>query len=523
MSDTGAEEVRAERGQLVAARYQLLERIGSGGMGTVWLAEDPVLGRQVALKKMHAPPGEDGRARATSYERTRREARSVARISHPNVVVVHDVVDHDGLPCIVMEYVPSRTLGDVLREDGPVSVAEAVRIGHGMIRALRAAHAAGVLHRDVKPGNVLLSGDGRVVLTDFGIAVATDTSSLTRTGEVIGSADYLAPERLRGGPPDAASDLWALGATLYLALEGESPFRRDTPVGTAYAISSEPPRPPERHTALTPLIEALLTKDPADRPSAEEVEERLRDAGTSTAPGPANPTPAPAGSASVQAPADPMPAPASGPPSRTVPQRRRGRRGAVAAAVAVLALVVASGAAFTLLNQEDDRGHQPPDDKPSHSSTTPPQLPQGYHYERDEDLGLRVPLPDGWRTTDTADSDLAYTDPARLVSLRVSAGELAASDQLQRWKDDKAKSVSAGKLPGYSELRMQRTTYRGMPAAVWEFTFQGREREFRAIYLGFGKPGGKEYALYLSAPSADWGSGQKVFAQVRERLVIEPG
>uniref|UniRef100_UPI000B134663 serine/threonine-protein kinase n=1 Tax=Actinacidiphila rubida TaxID=310780 RepID=UPI000B134663 len=178
--------------------------------------------------------------------------RAAARISHPNVIVVHDVVDDAGLPSIVMEYVPSVTLGELLKEQGPLPVEEAARIGRGMIAALRAAHSAGVLHRDVKPGNVLLGGTGgsgypageegargggRIVLTDFGIAQASGTSTLTRTGELIGSIDFLSPERIRGTVPGPEADLWALGATLYQAVDGSSPFRRPTAIETAYAIA----------------------------------------------------------------------------------------------------------------------------------------------------------------------------------------------------------------------------------------------------------------------------------------------
>ncbi|MGI5470401.1 serine/threonine-protein kinase [Streptomyces sp. CA-132043] len=250
-------------------------------MGTVWRSQDELLGRQVAVKRLHASSLQlEPDELAMRNERTRREARAAARINHSNVVGVHDVVDDAGLPCIVMEYVPSVTLGDVIKEaalagDG-VPPAEAARIGRGMIAALRAAHAAGVLHRDVKPGNVLLGEDGRVVLTDFGIAVASGTSTLTKTGELVGSIDYLAPERVKGGTPGPASDLWALGATLYQAVEGRPPFRKNTAVETAYSIAVDPLDPPRKAGPLTALIEALLAKEPSDRPSAEAVERTLR-------------------------------------------------------------------------------------------------------------------------------------------------------------------------------------------------------------------------------------------------------
>ncbi|MFD0274123.1 protein kinase [Kitasatospora sp. NPDC127111] len=255
--------------RLITGRYRLLERIGSGGMGTVWRAEDELLGREVAVKELRIRPELSPEETATLLERTLREARSAARINQRNVVVVHDVVEHEGLPCVVMEYVPSRTLAAVLAENGPLPAADAARIGREILAGLRAAHAAGVVHRDVKPGNVLLALDGRVVLTDFGIATIAGTSSLTRTGELVGSVDYLAPELIRGATPTPASDLWALGVTLYQAMEGLPPFHRATAVETAMAIAADPPEPPLHAGPLTPLIESLLEKEPLQRPTAE--------------------------------------------------------------------------------------------------------------------------------------------------------------------------------------------------------------------------------------------------------------
>ncbi|MDQ1048183.1 serine/threonine protein kinase [Streptomyces sp. V4I2] len=268
----------SDEGRLIADRYCVLDRIGRGGMGTVWRAHDTLLGRQVAVKKLHPQPHLSADELATLFERTRREARSAARISHPNVVVVHDVVDDEGLLAIVMEYVPSTTLADLIEAHGPVPPAEAARIGLGVLAALRAAHRAGVLHRDVKPANVLLAEDDRVVLTDFGIAQASDTSTLTVTGQLVGSVDFIAPERLAGGRQGPESDLWALGATLFQAVEGRSPFRRDTVTETMYAIAMGPMPEIRRAGPLTPVIQGLLANRPDERPSAEEAERLLRTA-----------------------------------------------------------------------------------------------------------------------------------------------------------------------------------------------------------------------------------------------------
>ncbi|MFF7545269.1 protein kinase [Streptomyces canus] len=275
--------------RLIAGRYRVLDRIGQGGMGTVWRAHDTVLGRHVAIKRLHPQPRLSEDELATLFERTRREARSAARISHPNVVVVHDVVDDEGLPTIVMEYVPSTTLADRIRAHGPVPPEEAARIGLGVLAALRAAHRAGVLHRDVKPANVLLTEDGRVVLTDFGIAQASDTSTLTVTGQLVGSVDFIAPERLAGAGPGPEADLWALGATLFQAVDGHSPFLRDTVTETMYAIALGPLPEVRKAGPLTPLIQGLIANKPDERLSAEEAERLLRAAAAARHPSVAAP------------------------------------------------------------------------------------------------------------------------------------------------------------------------------------------------------------------------------------------
>ncbi|MGW6056605.1 serine/threonine-protein kinase [Streptomyces sp. NPDC055189] len=277
------------QGLLLAGRYRLGESIGRGGMGRVWRAHDEVLHRTVAVKELTAvqfvPEGD----RAVLFARTHAEARAAARINHPAVVTVHDVLEYDSRPWIVMELVEGCSLADAVKDKGRIEPVEAARIGLWTLKALRAAHAAGVLHRDVKPGNVLLANDGRILLTDFGIAAIEGDSTITRTGEVVGSVDYLAPERVSGANPGPASDLWALGATLYTAVEGNSPFRRTSPIGTMQAVVTEEPAPPEYAGALGTVIGALLRKDPDTRPTAEVAELMLAEAaeGRSPSAGPA--------------------------------------------------------------------------------------------------------------------------------------------------------------------------------------------------------------------------------------------
>ncbi|BBC36003.1 hypothetical protein SGFS_072970 [Streptomyces graminofaciens] len=260
--------------RLIGNRYRLTERIGSGGMGTVWKAVDGRVEREVAVKQPRLPrdpEDPEGEARRRAAHRLYREARAAARVDHPSAVTIHDVVNEDGLPWIVMELVRGESLQDVLRR-GALSPAESARIGLAVVGALHAAHSVGIVHRDVKPANVLLGPHGRVVLTDFGIAHVQGEESLTVSGEFVGSLEFVAPERMSGhgtaGPP---SDLWSLGVLLYTAVEGWSPFRRPALESTLAAVLSDEPPKPERAGPLAPVVVRLLAKDPAERPEADEV------------------------------------------------------------------------------------------------------------------------------------------------------------------------------------------------------------------------------------------------------------
>ncbi|MET7901694.1 serine/threonine-protein kinase [Streptomyces sp. NPDC005355] len=267
-------------GRLIGGRYRLVSRLGHGGMGTVWRAHDQIVDREVAVKEPRVPDNLPERERQTAYQRMEREARAAARIDHPSVVTVHDVVVEDGRPWIVMELVHGHSLGDRLAE-GTLDSREAARIGLAVLGALSAAHEAGVLHRDVKPDNVLLGRNDRVVLTDFGIAQIEGEQGLTETGGFVGSPEFIAPERVLGQRPGPASDLWSLGVVLYAAVEGMSPFRRShTPATLQAVLAAEPQTPARGAGALGTLIMQLLRKDPAMRPVAAEVRQTLESAVT---------------------------------------------------------------------------------------------------------------------------------------------------------------------------------------------------------------------------------------------------
>ncbi|MFE2103334.1 protein kinase, partial [Streptomyces sp. NPDC059468] len=268
--------------RVVDGRFELEARLGGGGMGMVWRATDLVLHRSVAVKEVRPPDPDlaeyDPQAAGMLRERVLREARALARIDHPNVVTIHHVVDGGPgtYPWIVMELVTGGSLADRLAR-GPMSPQEAARIGREVLAALRAAHQVGIQHRDVKPANVLLRPDGRPVLTDFGIAAIREATSLTATGSVIGTPDYMAPERVSGKDGGPASDLWSLAMMLYTAVEGHHPLRRGTTLATLAAVLSEEIPPPVKAGPLQDALTRVLVRDPAARPDAEQLDRMLGD------------------------------------------------------------------------------------------------------------------------------------------------------------------------------------------------------------------------------------------------------
>jgi serine/threonine protein kinase len=263
--------------RVIAGRYRLEQKLGRGGMGVVWRATDQLLGRGVAVKELPYDQTLSAAEARRQRDRTLREARAVAQLSHPHIIVVHDVVEDDERPYIVMELIEGGSLADRLAQRGPVDADEAARIGIALLGALRAAHAAGVLHRDLKPDNVLLeSGTDRVVLTDFGIAQVAGTPTLTENGAFVGSPEYTAPERMSGVRTGPESDLWSLGALLCAALSGESPFHRDSLGGILHAVVVGDIQPPAQAGPLLPVVHGLLERDPDRRLDADRAERMLR-------------------------------------------------------------------------------------------------------------------------------------------------------------------------------------------------------------------------------------------------------
>lgn len=334
--------------ELIGGRYETQRPIGRGGMGTVWLARDTVLGRQVALKQIGDFPGEnEGETR-----RAMREARAAAALNHPNVVAVYDVTEHDGTPWLVMEYVAGPTLSSAIRERGPMTPKGAADLGAQLAGALAAAHKAGIVHRDVKPANVLIGG-GRPKLGDFGIARAGADDQLTQTGLVTGTPSYMAPEVAVGGHHGEAADVWALGATIYFAVEGKDAYpSQGNALATLRSIASHPPRRPERAGRLEPVLADMLSRDTARRGTMAQVLRRLESIAAGGTPVAAD--------ASAAGPAPFVPAAPAGQPS--APQQPPPRRGGgwlwALLAVGLVALLVA-GIAFAMSRSGGDDGGSP--------------------------------------------------------------------------------------------------------------------------------------------------------------------
>ncbi|MFJ6080109.1 serine/threonine-protein kinase [Streptomyces sp. NPDC092369] len=339
--------------RVVDGRFELESRLGGGGMGTVWRARDLLLHRSVAVKEVRPADPDlaeyDPPSARMLRERVLREARALARVQHPNVVTIHHIVDggEGTYPWLVMELVEGGSLADRLAR-GPMAPADAARLGRGVLEALNAAHAAGVQHRDVKPANVLLRTDGRPVLTDFGIAAIRESTALTATGSIIGTPDYMAPERVTGEAGGPAADLWSLAMMLYVAVEGHHPLRRGTTLATLAAVLHEDVPPPKQAGALTPVLTAVLVRDPGARPDAATVDRMLAAA--------AEAVPEPVTSYPLAPPQDAIPVLPPPLAETVVPGRSTGSRRAVIASAAAGVVLVGGLTWVTQFGGDRDDG-----------------------------------------------------------------------------------------------------------------------------------------------------------------------
>jgi hypothetical protein len=349
---TQPEHQQTPRQRVIAGRYTVLEEIGRGGMGIVWLAEDRTIGRRVAIKELHLPAGVPADERAILEERVLREARTAGRLNDPGVVTVYDVVQEDGNTYIVMELIQAPTLSGIVNHQGPLPQDAVARLAEQLLSALEAAHAAGVVHRDVKPSNIMVMPNGRVKLTDFGIAQSTDDPRLTTSGILVGSPSYIAPERLRGAEADASSDLWALAAVLFYAVEGHPAFERSSTAATMHAILSEIPYLTRSQGPLASVIMGLLNSVPEARLSATQARGLLAQATQTPPTGTQTMVTAGGYDGATAMYPGPNATQVAGGPHRPAAPRHRARTAAVVVVLVVLALAGGVVAGRTVLAED---------------------------------------------------------------------------------------------------------------------------------------------------------------------------
>ena len=480
--------------RLVGDRYALRRIIGRGGVGQVWEAEDTVLSRAAAIKEIDLPDRLTDAEREAVRSRAMREARAAARLNHPSTVTVYDVIEEDGHLWLVMELVDGETLAERVQRAGPMTPSEAAAVGLQVLDALEHAHAEGVVHRDVKPSNVLVLPDGAVKLSDFGIASVTDDARITSTGMVLGSPSYMAPEQATDAGAGPATDLWGLGATLSFAVEGVGPFDRGEPLPTMHAVVHEEPRPSAQAGALAPAITALLAKDPAARPSPAETRrllEAVTDGGATTQLAPPVPEP-------LTEPALTRTEPGTG----TAAVRRRSSAGLLVGVVALLAIVALIAVVVARSGPGDDDGGGG-----ASTATTVAETAGDMQTYVDEATGYRVIYPEGWRVSRPGGNRVDFRDPDSSTYLRVDWIQPPGPSPVGAWRDQSASF--RGRYPDYREVSIEATTFKGFDGARWEYTYSGQH----ASNLGFVTPT-RGFALNFQTSERDWDSTQ----DLRERL-----
>ncbi|MFA1548474.1 serine/threonine-protein kinase [Actinomadura chokoriensis] len=559
-------------GRLLAGRYRLESVVGRGGMGTVWRARDETLHRDVAVKEVLLPAGLSDAERENRHRRTLREARASARLNHPGVVTVHDVVDEDDRPWIVMELVPARSLQDIVDEDGPLPPRRVAAIGRQIAGALRAAHAIGILHRDVKPANVLVADGDRAVLTDFGIAQLAGDATLTGTGLLIGSPAYMSPERVNGDPAVPGSDLWALGATLYAATEGKAPHHRSDAMAVLAAVMTQDVPPPANAGPLAPVLTALLERDPARRLSGDRAEEALKAVADGHAAHVAagHPT-AVDGSATQNAPRQPLvPAPAPGmtetfpagpgqqhwTPGHTQtgtmhpghtqaghpqhgyaqtghpqpsPEPKRSTVLPILGGVVVAATILAVAGGVLWMNRSSPDGThttQPPtivakQSGPAAQTTSPsrsasPAVPSATPLPAGLTLasgpGYSIGVPRGWRRSVQGNS-VIWTDPASSAYVQVDQ-TIWSGDPYEHWVTWEREAIRDGKLANFQRAgEITRTMVAGRPAADIEFTWTRGAGLTRARDRGV-IVNGRPYAIVVAVPASQWNAREPLVKNV---------
>ncbi len=517
--------------RLLAGRYRLTAVIGKGGMGVVWQGRDELLGRDVAVKEMIWPPHLTEQEQQMACRRATREAQVAGRLSHRNIVRIYDIVEEDGHPCIVMEFLPYKSLRDILNEEGRLPPARAAEIGLGVLGALSAAHAEGILHRDVKPANILVGPDGRVVLTDFGIARAADSPTLTADGTVLGSPSYIAPERARGGQSGAGApaDLWGLGASLYTAVEGRPPFERDGALATLTAVVADEPEQAPHAGPLEPVISGLLRKDPEQRLGAAEAERLLRLAAEPqprAQPAPTPPAwrrpvvpetwqpapPSPRGSyrllvmlaalAAVAAAVTGLAFALTGSPGRQAASSGGSPRAAVSRGTSAAASPASSATATPAVRTSQPQAPASSPATASGNGTGSTSVPAGY-YRFTNSTGFSIGVPDGWQVSHQGHY-VYLSDPSDSNTyLLIDQSDHPKPDPLADWEQQQANRE--GSYPGYRLISLRSVSYpQAEKAADWEFTYLRNGVPVHILNRNILANASHAYALYWSTPQSDW-------------------
>jgi hypothetical protein len=522
----------------VAGRYRLLDRLGAGGMGTVWRALDTVLDRDVAVKQVTFPHGVSDEEREVLRERTRREARAAARLDHPSAVTVYDVAEEDGTPYLIMELVEARTLADVVRTDGPLPPRRTAQVGLALLGALEAAHEQGIVHRDVKPGNVLLRDDGRVVLTDFGIATFTGDSSITSTGLLLGSPSYIAPERARGEAPGPPSDLWSLGATLFTAVEGRPPYDKGQPLPTLTEVVTGEHAPFVAAGPLAPVLDGLLEKDPTRRydattacaelkriieqePETGEVAARPAEAATTRR---TNRTTAVSlGDVAEEVrqeqslvtpyPGEPPVGHSYAPPKVLPDTATRRSRAPYVLGLLALALAIGIGLLLSPAFREGagDLASPGTSQDSGDSDTSGTEVPAGWVTHSDGSWTVAVPPS---YTPGSFNGSPQYKDQKTGRTLRVST-TAAGGGKSDAVADRRVQAAAfAAKHQNYRQIAIDKADYRGLEAADWEFTYDDGGASLHALSRVF-VVDGRGYSLFFQTRSTDdWNAARADFDKI---------
>ncbi|MBA2529462.1 MAG: serine/threonine protein kinase [Euzebyales bacterium] len=552
-------------GQLVGGRYRLAEPLGRGGVGVVWRAIDELLQREVAVKEIRFPASIPDRERDDVRARVMREARAAARLSHPSVTAVYDVIaDADaGTAFLVMELVRAPSLAELVRAEGTLSPQRAATIGLQVLDALQVAHGAGIVHRDVKPSNIMVPASGPAKLADFGIASVAGDVTITTTGLILGSPSFMAPEQANGSASGPPVDLWGLGASLYFAVEGRPPFDRGQPLPTLSAVLHEPHEPPAAAGALAPVIDGLLEKDFRRRLTAEQARRRLQEA-TVEATDHTDVSP----STTMRLPHRAARAPAAA-AAATTGRRRRSLPAMLPIAGILLVAALGLGLAAMLGSRDGTppdegqvaEGSQPGEgdaqqgnsrtggsgrkrDKPAPTEATeepteateepteateepteageeptepagepgrPAPPPDGWQTFTVEDTGASVAFPPGWEVVPRDGTRTDLRDPDSGTYMRVDYTDDPGDDPVAAW-EEQSESFDA-RHDNYREIGIEPFDFRGDDAALWEYTYSDGGADLHAYNLGL-VAGDYGYALNFQTRDEDFDDNRDLFVQM---------